>query len=398
MKIRDRQKGIIFIFVILIMIIGLSVFFSFFLKTNVVSDKLKTLPIMRTLFIVEDEDNSVLFSSVLIYSLSEYKAALINIPNYTGSIFKSLGRVDKITQVYTEKGIESYKSEVEKMLGVEIPFYVVMKTEQFMQFCDYLCGIRVFISEPIDLVQNEKRFLLPSGVINLDGDKINTYLHYRFEDENLQDIQERYQNVMAGFFTSLHDQKYKLFNKNVNKIFHSFFSANVNDDEKQTLFESIGQIDCESLIKQTITGSLRRVDGELLLFPDNNSEFIKEAVKQTTNMLISSDGSLTSRVYIIEIQNGTNIQGLARNTAILFQNASYDVLSPVNANRQDYEETIIIDHIGNSEVSKAVGEFIRCKNIVQESTLEEEYINSEATVDFTIILGKDFNGRYVVSK
>ena len=152
-----------------------------------------------------------------------------------------------------------------------------------------------------------------------------------------------------------------------------------------------------SIIKSTITGSLRRVDGQLLLMPDNNGEFIKEAVKQTTNMLASTDGSLSSRVYVLEIQNGTTVQGLARNTAVLFQNASYDVLSPVNAARTDYEETVIIDHINNREVAKSVGEFIHCTNI-REASEEELESYSEIGVDFTIILGKDFNGRYVIPR
>ena len=101
----------------------------------------------------------------------------------------------------------------------------------------------------------------------------------------------------------------------------------------------------------------------------------------------------------MEIQNGTSIQGLAHNTSILFQNASYDVLSAVNADRSDYEETVIIDHIGNSEMAKMVGDFIRCKNI-QEAVVDLDSVINEdiAKVDFTIILGKDFDGRYVRAK
>ena len=50
------------------------------------------------------------------------------------------------------------------------------------------------------------------------------------------------------------------------------------------------------------------------------------------------------------------------------------------------------------EVAKIVGEFIRCTNI-REATPEEEAESSslDAGVDFTIILGKDFDGRYVVA-
>ncbi len=397
-KIRDEQKGVIFIALIIITAVALSIIFAFSLKTNTVEDALKEKGIMRTLFIIEDEDSEMLFSSVLIYNPSSKKAALVNLPGYTGAIYQSLGRVDKLQKVYSEAGVISFRNEVEKLLGMTIPYYAILTLDRFIKISDYLGGMRVFISEPVDCVSNDgDRWLLPSGAINLDGDKINTYLHYRLDEEAEADVQERYQNAMAAFITGLHDKKFVIFQKANRKRYLDFIKTNLNEDEETTLFEAIADVDAESIIKQTITGSLRRVDGQQLLMPDNNGEFIKEAVKQTTNLLASTDGTFTSRVYVLEIQNGTTTQGLARNTAILFQNASYDVLSPVNAPRNDYDETVIIDHIGNMDVAKIVGEFIRCTNI-REATPEEEAESSslDAGVDFTIILGKDFDGRYVV--
>ena len=397
-KIRDEQKGIIFIALIIITVIALAFIFKFSLKTNKVEDALKEKGIMRTLFIIEDNDSSMLFSSVLIYNPSSNKAALVNLPGHTGAIYQSLGRVDKLQKVYSEAGVISFRNEIEKLLGMTIPYYAILPLDSFIKISDYLGGMRVFISEPVDCLSAEgERWLLPSGAINLDGDKINTYLHYRLEDEAEADVQERYQNAMAAFITGLHDKKFVVFQKANRKRYLDLVKTNLNEDEEISLFAAIADVDAESIIKQTITGSLRRVDGQQLLMPDNNGEFIKEAVKTTTNLLASTDGTLTSRVYVLEIQNGTTTQGLARNTAILFQNASYDVLSPVNAPRNDYEETVIIDHIGNMEVAKIIGEFIRCSNI-RDATPEEEAESSslDAGVDFTIILGKDFDGRYVV--
>ena len=397
-KIRDEQKGIIFIALIIITAVALSFVFAFSLKTNTVEDALKEKGIMRTLFIIEDDDSSMLFSSVLIYNPSSNKAALVNLPGHTGAIYQSLGRVDKLQKVYSEAGVISFRNEVEKLLGMTIPYYAILSLDSFIKISDYLGGMRVFISEPVDCISEEgDRWLLPSGAINLDGDKINTYLHYRLEDEAEADVQERYQNAMAAFITGIHDKKFVIFQKANRKRYLDFVKTNLKEEEETSLFEAIADVDAESIIKQTITGSLRRVDGQQLLMPDNNGEFIKEAVKTTTNLLASTDGTLTSRVYVLEIQNGTTTQGLARNTAILFQNASYDVLSPVNAPRNDYDETVIIDHIGNMDVAKIVGEFIRCTNI-REATPEEEAESSslDAGVDFTIILGKDFDGRYVV--
>ncbi len=397
-KIRDEQKGILFIILIFIIGIAISVVFTLSLKTNNVEDSIKKNLVMRVLFVVEDEDKSDLFSSVLIYYPSSQKAALINIPGHTGAIYQSLGRVDKIKKVYDEAGIEAYKSEVEKLLGLKLPYHVVLSLDNFIKISDYLGGMRVFISEPIDCYSdNGERWLLPSGAVNLDGDKISTYLHYRLEDESESDVQERYQNVMAAFITGLNDKKFIIFEKKHFEKYKVCFDTNLAEEEEYTLFKNMAEVDAESIIRQTITGSIRNVDGQQLLFPLNNGEFIKEAIKQTTNMLASTDGTLTSRVYVLEIQNGTTVQGLARNTSILFQNASYDVLSAVNADSNDYENTIIIDHIGNEEVAKMVGEFIHCTNI-RQATPEDDMDESgvEASVDFTIILGKDFDGRYVI--
>ena len=397
-KIRDEQKGVIFIALIILIGVAISIVFAFSLKTNTVEDALKEKGIMRTLIVVEDKDSSMLFSSVLIYNPTSNKAALVNLPGYTGAIYQSLGRVDKLEKVYSDAGITAFRNETEKLLGMTIPYYAILTLDSFIKISDYLGGMRVFISEPVDCVSEEnERWLLPSGANNLDGDKITTYLHYRLEDETEADVQERYQNAMAAFITGLHDKKFIIFNKENRKRYLDFIQTNLNEEEEITLFEAIADVDAESIIKQTITGSLRRVDGQQLLMPDNNGEFIKEAVKTTTNLLASTDGTLTSRVYVLEIQNGTTTQGLARNTAILFQNASYDVLSPVNAPRNDYEETVIIDHLGNMDVAKIVGDFIHCTNI-REATPEEEAESSslDAGVDFTIILGRDFDGRYVV--
>ncbi|MBO4638701.1 MAG: LCP family protein [Treponema sp.] len=396
-KLRNEQKGLLFIALILVVILAMSLFFARSLKTNNVKDALERDTLVRTLFVVQDEDGKVLFSNVIILDTSTKKAAVINLPGYTGAIFQSLGRTDKLEEVYNELGMASYKTEVQKLLGITIPYTTMVKLEDFIRLCDMFGGMRVFIPSPIDCVSEDgERWLLPSGAVTLDGDKIAVYLQYEEEDEAEDTIQDRYQNVMGAFLTGLHDQSFKIFNTGKNyKRFAVSLNSNISDDEEETLYSEIAQIDTESIIKQTITGSLRNVDGQQLLFPLNNGEFIKEAVKQTTYMLMSSDGTISNRIYVLEIQNGTKTQGLARRTATLYQNASYDVLSAVNADSNDYAETVIVDHIGNEAVARQVGELIRCTNIKQADEMEDGS-SSDSMVDFTVILGRDFNGAYVI--
>lgn len=397
-KFRDEQKGAFFLVIIFLIILSVILFMAVSLRTDAIGERLADDQVIRVLSVMDDGENNVIFSNVLIYYPVSKKAAVVNIPGNTGAIYQSLGRVDRIDKVYEEKGIETYRKEIEKLLGCNIPFHMVFKLNDFIYLTDILNGLRIFNPSPVDTVsESGERWLLPSGAVNFDGDKISTYLKYHIEDENPSDEQERFQNVITAFFSTLHDKRSyiasgNVFSKEVLKLIH----MNLDKDDSFRLLGMISEMDAETIVRQTVTGRVRIVDSQKLLFPLNNGEFIKEAVKQSTNMLLSSTGTYASRVYVLEIKNGTTVQGLAHNTSILFQNASYDVLSAMNADSNDYEKTVIIDHIGNKEIAAMVGDFIHCTNIVEEEVdLSNTESETAADVDFTIILGKDFDGRYV---
>ncbi len=397
-RLRDEQKGAILLGIIVLIIVVVSVVMALSLKKDNVAEMLSDDQVVRVLNVLEDDDGSVIFTNVLIYYPVSGKAAAVNIPGNTAAIFQSLGRVDRIDQVFKEKGYDTYKAEIEKLLACKIPFYMSIKFSDFIKVTDILGGMRVFVPAPVDVVsENGERWLLPSGAVTLDGDKVSTYIKYRADDETDSDVQDRYQNVVAAFFSMLHDKRNVLFSKKNNfRQLKKFLNINLNDEDSRRLLLQISNMDSETIARQSVAGRIRLVDGQKLMFPLNNGEFIKEAVKQSTNMLISNSGTYASRVYVLEIKNGTTVQGLAHNTSILFQNASYDVLSAVNADRNDYEKTVIIDHIGNSEIASMVGNFIHCTNIQEEEVdLSRSESDTSADVDFTIILGKDFDGRYV---
>ena len=172
-------------------------------------------------------------------------------------------------------------------------------------------------------------------------------------------------------------------------------SINLSLSDSYRMMSLFSEMDTELIKRQTVTGKLREIDGKELLMPTRNGSDIREAVQQVTQLLVSNSGAMVSRIYVLEIQNGTTIQGLAHNTAILYKGASYDVLGTVNADRNDYDKTVIIDHIGNKEMAEMVGKYIHCSNIIEETVDLSESEDSASNVDVTIILGKDFDGRYV---
>ena len=389
------QKHVIFLLLIIaVLAVSVSLLITS-LKTNPVDKVLESDQIIKAVIVLEDDGNA-LATMIMAYYPVSHKGALIDILGNTGAIYASLGRVDRIDAVYKEKGIDAYRGEIEKLVGMSIPFSLEISLKHFSELTDLLGGLRVFVPYPVDDKIDDVPYLLPSGSVTLDGDKIRTYVLYENKEAAAADRQDRLQNAVVAFLSAINARKTDIFKKNVFPLYASRIKANIDYDGLYTLLEKISLIDAERLFPQAITGSQRMVDGKMLLFPYYDGQLIKDVLKQTVSALVSETEVVHSRIYVLEIQNGTAVQGLAKNTAALLQSAGYDILTISNADRNDYDKTFIIDHIGDEEIAKNVGDFIRCTDIkTAEVKKDDSALEADTLVDFTIVLGKDFDGRYV---
>ena len=390
-----ENKNSIFLVIIFIILAATAIIMIFALQTDEIKNMLQNDELVKILIVLE-EDGVPISTDVLIYYPVSKRGALFDIPGNTGAIYSSIGRTARIDEVYVEKGIEVYNQEINKLSGTTIPFTFEIEINDFGKLTDLLGGLRVFVPNAIDYTSEDgKRFLIPSGAVNLDGDKIIDYLTCKLPEDSNADIQDRKQNTLVAFFAALNSNKNVIFSKDVFSFFGKYIKSNVDQEGLYTLLSEISAIDAERLMPQTILGASRVVEGETLLFPYYDGQLIKDVFKQTTTALVSASGQASSRVYVLEIQNGTTVQGLAKNTATILQGAGYDVLSTVNAESNDIESTMIIDHIGNEAEAKVLADFILCKNIVTEEIKADDELEADSLVDFTIILGQDFDGRYV---
>ncbi len=390
------EKSMVFLFLVFLIIIVTSIVIVAALQVNPVAEIIENEEPIKILFVLEDEEE-VLFTDVFVYYPVSGRGALFNIPGNTGAIYRSLGRVDRIDAVYHEKGIDAYRQEVEALSGQSIPFSIVCSVDEFSVLTDLLGGLRIFVPSPVDIVAADgSRWLLPSGFTSLDGDKVRTYLYYQQPEETAAEVQDRYQSVMVAFLAALNRNLSIMFREENFREYSGLLRTNLEERNLRIVLEAVARVDSERLDPKGITGSVRLVDGKSLLFPLYDGELVRDLFKQTVSSLVSAGDTVYDRIYILEVQNGTSVQGLARNTSILLQGFGFDVLSSVNADRNDYEETVIINHIGNDEVAKNLGDIISCSNIITEEVLPESAgMEAESRVDFTIILGRDFDGRYV---
>ena len=215
MSMSKEQRHGIFLLTILVIIIGVVGFIVLSLRMDPIEENLKLNPVINSLWILKDDDGNALSTDVLVFYPQTGQASAFDILGNTGAIYKSLGRVDRIDSVYKEKGLASYKDEIEKLIGKKIPFTIEIKLSDLELLADYLGGLNVFISFPVDETdENGMRCLFPSGAVILDGDKIHDYIMYKSPSENASDVENRRQAVFVSLVYALKENRNIIFAKN----------------------------------------------------------------------------------------------------------------------------------------------------------------------------------------
>ncbi|MDR2245977.1 MAG: LCP family protein [Treponema sp.] len=400
---QPKTDASIFLLAAIAVLLGAGVFFTVMaLRQDPIEEALSGDRVINTLFVFEAEGKP-LASYVLMYYPGTKRAAIFDIPGEVGLIIRRINRVDRIDTVYDPLRITTFESEVEALLGIDISFSLVFDLPGLGKMTDLIEGVELFIPVAVSVYEPDNLILLPSGITRLDGDKALSFLTYRLPNEDGDVVSFRRQRFFLGFIKRLGEKNGILKNPAMLQTVQPLIKTGMNQHTRIRLFDELSNVDTDRMAVQTVGGNYREVSGQMLLFPYYEGNLIKEIVRQSLGALIRQvEGSLTERVFTVEVLNGTGVTGLAGRTAELLRGFGYDIISIGNADRSDYEATEIIDRSGSTEVARIFGEIIRCTNILSEAAAPED-VNMglhplEYRSDFTLIIGGDFNGRYVTGE
>jgi anionic cell wall polymer biosynthesis LytR-Cps2A-Psr (LCP) family protein len=383
------DKSSVLLFVIIGILAAMLVFLFASLRSDAVDKAMKTDRILNIAFIIEKEGKPVSTQLFLFYPANG-RGALLDVPAETGLIIKALNRVDRIDVLYDKRNPRAYVAEIAGLLDTSIPYWIVLDEKGLSKMADLLEGLEIFVPSPVD-VAGPPRAALPSGALVLDGDKLSQFAYYVDPNESDSDQVARRQKLFQALVRRIGEKSDWVTRRDVFPAVKRTAHTNLSDDSYRGLLKELSKIDADRLMLQKVTGIYRDVDGKHLLFPHYDGELVQDIVKQTLNALASSStGSPADKIFTIEILNGTATKGLAKKAAEIFQSFGYDVLAVDNADKEDYEKTIVIDHFSNADAAKGIADVIRCQSTSRQALASE----NEVAADFTIILGKDFNGRY----
>jgi anionic cell wall polymer biosynthesis LytR-Cps2A-Psr (LCP) family protein len=400
---RNKADASVFILLVIILILAAGAAFAVYtLRSDPLGETFASDRVINTLFVIE-KDQKPLCSFVLMFYPATGRAAIFDVPGDLGLIIRRVDRVDRIDTAYDPKNMDLFREEIEGLLGMEIGYSFIITTENLGRVVDLVEGVEILIPSPVERFGGDP-VLFPSGKITLDGDKARTYITYELSGEDREMVVFRRQRFFLGFLKRLGEMNRALKNPGAARLFRDSFTASMNRRTRARLFDEFSAIDTDRTGVQSIGGDFREVSGQVLLLPRYNGSLIKEIVRQSLGTLTRRvEGSLSERIFTVEVLNGTAENGLAGRTAELLRGFGYDVVSIGNAERTDYDVTEIIDRTGNADLVKIFGGVLRCTNIRYESPVSDipespeglSPQNFEYRSDFTLIIGRDFNGRYV---
>jgi anionic cell wall polymer biosynthesis LytR-Cps2A-Psr (LCP) family protein len=374
---------------IALLTLGISAYVVLQVRTDRVKDTLESGKPLSILLTITNAGQP-LFNQVVLYNPQTKKTAFVDVPPETGSLIASLSRVDALSALFRPDDLKDYLAKVSQLTGLPVSFYIVMTADQFERQVDLLSGIELFVPAAIEEAKTDPMILLPSGNVVLDGTKARDYLIHQDEGEEMSDRSARHQKIVQSLLRRWGESQSFLSHDDVFPLFYASLKTNLEDVGLKTLLKTAAGADWERVVFQRVLGTERVVDKKKLLFPHYNGTLLLETVHQVLEGLSNKDSDqLVNGSLTVEILNGTTRAGLATRTASLFRNFGYEILSAKNADNTSQAETTIIDRTGNPDQAQKLADLIRCGKIVTQADAPT------GSAMITIILGKDFDGRYV---
>ncbi len=387
------KRGVLPLLIILIVVIIGAFFVVRLVQRGTVQAIIKKDQPMGILFIFEQQGKPV-SNQLLIWYPSRRKAAIMDIPGSMGIILKSADKMSSIDSVYDSQNPNEFVKEISDYLKFPINGWLLYDEGRLSRTVDLLGGLQLFIPDPVMNNESMKDISLPGGSVVLDGDKVNQYLSYALAADTYSEEINRKQKMLVSLLAQLSQESDKI-NKGGNirliaKEPHSNFSLQTREE----LFKYLAQIDVDIILTQFISGSFRIFEGKKVLFPYYDGELARDVVSQTAKALGAEDTATMQKTAVtIELLNGSGEKGLANTAATLFESYGYQVVSVGNASSFDYAKTVMYDNDGDKAAFQQVANVINCKNFGDAAALP-----GLRKANITVILGKDFNGRYCVGQ
>ena len=368
------------------------------------SDTVKNLPKIYCLLLGQSEN---LTDTIMIaeYDPQEQQASILSIPRDTfiGYDTSRATAWDKINAVY-QTGPENVLKEVNELTGLDIQYYLKVDTEAFKVLVDAIGGVTFDV--PIDMKYDDNRqnlhIDLKAGEQTLDGDKAEQLVRFRHNNDGttypieygMED--EGRMRTQREFLTALAKQTLKVENifkiNEIIDIANTYVETNLDFNTAKDYVPYIVEFNIDDLKTGQVPGSSKLTKGVWVYLADELelNQMIDELFlnpnaldeEDTTSESTVDTSGIDKTQLKIEVLNGTSSTTNLEKVVAKLENAGYTV--DKTGNTTETSTTMLITR---GEVQELLKEDI--KQILNINNITN---GAEASVNITIIIGKDYEG------
>ncbi len=272
---------------------------------------------------------------------------------------------------------ENFLSVIElisKKLSIDIPFHLYFSMEDITTALDMVEGINFFLWQPY-LLENEK---LPTGEFLMDSTLISDFLNVTDKSKYASSIKlYRYYSLILNAWNHRKEKWDILKNEIIFGKVTQNLQTSLSTYELYFLAETLLHdqkwmpIFFEIPVQQEKDSFIMNQDATAFYFKD-----FMQKLNQEKNFYLDTSPN-------IEIKNGTTIPNLAKKMRNRFSQKGFKVLEFANADKHDYQNTILLDIGGSSFYLQAAAKSLKINR-------NYHLINRSIFTDLVLILGRDY--------
>lgn len=264
--------------------------------------------------------------------------------------------------------------ELSAKLGYSIPYHLVVNFSQIARFVDLIEGVDYFLWQPQMYGENS----FPGGEFLLDGSMIPNLLTVSLETESAPAIQLfRHYSLFLNIWNDRQEKWEKLNNPKLWQIAAQDIETNLSLEDIIYFGEKIFSND--RWMPLFLEAAVKRKKDHFVLDHDATALYLKNFRKK----LVSSSLLNAEDPPRLEIRNGTNINNLAKQYRGDLNRKGILVVEFSNADRHDYEHSILLNVSANDYYLQSVANSIGISRVYAN-------VNKSLFTDMILILGKDY--------
>ncbi len=318
----------------------------------------------------------------------------INAAHFFGEYFK-----------YPGGGPALAKRVVSLNLGIPIHYYARVDFRGFERVIDSIGGVNIDVEKPIrddeypDATYGYMRIFIPAGLQHMNGAVALEYARSRHSESDFGRVRRQQKLLLAlreqglqmglipklpGLLTTLRDA----------------VKTDLPAREAITLAQLAAQVDTKNIVSRSIDESMIipyvMPGGADVVLPKREeiAKLVKEMfytarppapTTQPTPVITEDKERLKDEAATVEVQNGTEIDGLATKAKTFLEQRGYQIVRVSNAELYNYKDTVLIYYSDNKKYTR--DQLVKLFGIIPANVRNGN--NPKSDIDFRLIVGSN---------